>query len=113
MTTGPVSGRGEPASRAWWPTCTSLQRERVTTCCTKESTRPRFLTGNTVVDALRLDAARVAEQLLPPELDPAGRRLVLVTAHRRSFGEPFRELCLAARQIAERFEDICLVYPFT
>jgi UDP-N-acetylglucosamine 2-epimerase (non-hydrolysing) len=71
-----------------------------------------FLTGNTVVDALRWMQARVAGQLLPPELDPGDRRLVLVTAHRReSFGAPFRELCLALRQIAERFEDICLVYP--
>jgi UDP-N-acetylglucosamine 2-epimerase (non-hydrolysing) len=71
-----------------------------------------FLTGNTVVDALRWMQTRVAGMTLPPELHPGGRRLVLVTAHRReSFGEPFRELCLALRQIAERFDDVCLIYP--
>ena len=59
-----------------------------------------------------LDAGARGGRPLPPELDPGQRRLVLVTAHRReSFGEPFRELCLALRQIAERFEDVCLVYP--
>ncbi len=39
---------------------------------------------------------------------------MLVTAHRReSFGEPFRELCLALRELAEGFapEGVRFVYP--
>ena len=38
---------------------------------------------------------------------------MLVTAHRReSFGEPFRDLCLALRDIAEEHRDgVQLVYP--
>lgn len=71
-----------------------------------------YLTGNTVVDALRWMRARVARRALPEELDPQGQRLILVTAHRReSFGAPFRELCTALREIAEGFEDVCLLYP--
>ncbi len=71
-----------------------------------------FVTGNTVVDALRWMRDRVANQPLPEEVGADHNRLVLVTAHRReSFGEPFRELCLALRDIAERFEDVQLVYP--
>lgn len=79
-----------------------------------EGTDPQtvFVTGNTVVDALRWMHARVQHNPLPPELDPGAARLVLVTAHRReSFGEPFRELCLALRDIAERFPDACVIYP--
>lgn len=71
-----------------------------------------FLTGNTVVDALRWMQQRIHDR--PPPLDgiPAGRRLILVTAHRReSFGEPLRQLCLALRDIAERFDDVVVVYP--
>ena len=73
-----------------------------------------LVTGNTVVDALREVAARPAA--LSPELERlvAGpRRLVLVTAHRReSFGEPFRDLCLALRDIAEAHGGtVQLVYP--
>lgn len=71
-----------------------------------------FVTGNTVVDALRWIRQRTTDSSLPPELDMNGERLVLVTAHRReSFGRPFRDLCLALREIAERFEDVMLVYP--
>ncbi len=71
-----------------------------------------FLTGNTVVDALRWMRATVDRQPLPPRLDPGRARLILVTAHRReSFGEPFRELCRALRDIAERCKNVCLIYP--
>jgi UDP-N-acetylglucosamine 2-epimerase (hydrolysing) len=75
-----------------------------------------IVTGNTVVDALLLALARIGEQphdvpgLEPGALD--GRRLVLVTGHRReSFGEPLRELCGALRALADRHEDVVLVYP--
>ncbi len=71
-----------------------------------------FLTGNTVVDALRWVRDRIVERLPPSGLGSQDARLVLVTAHRReSFGEPFRELCHALRDIAERFDDVRLVYP--
>ena len=72
------------------------------------------VTGNTVVDAL----LRVAEEAGPPE-DPAlraalegGRRLVLLTAHRReSFGEPLREVFRGVRELVDAHDDIEVVYP--
>jgi len=71
-----------------------------------------FLTGNTVIDALHWMRAKVADRPLPPPLDPGAARLILVTAHRReSFGRPFRQLCGALRDLAERFDDVCLIYP--
>lgn len=71
-----------------------------------------YLVGNTVIDALFWMRERVRGTGLPAALDPEGKRLILVTAHRReSFGQPFRELCLALREIAERHADVQLVYP--
>lgn len=76
------------------------------------ATETVYLTGNTVVDALKWMSARVADRPLPPAVDPGDKRLVLVTAHRReSFGEPFRDLCRALRDLATRFDDVELVYP--
>ncbi len=69
------------------------------------------VTGNTVVDALLW----VAEQPAPP---PAvrvapGRRLLLVTAHRReNWGAPLAEICGALRAIAERHAGtLDVVFP--
>ena len=43
---------------------------------------------------------------------PAGRRMLLVTAHRReNFGAPFREVCEAVRELADRHQDLHVVYP--
>jgi UDP-N-acetylglucosamine 2-epimerase (non-hydrolysing) len=74
------------------------------------------VTGNTVVDVL-LSVAREVESrsdLYGPCLgavDPT-RRMVLVTGHRReSFGYAFEQICLALRDLAERFEDVEIVYP--
>jgi UDP-N-acetylglucosamine 2-epimerase (non-hydrolysing) len=73
-----------------------------------------FLTGNTVVDALEHAAARPHEPVdatLRAALE-SGHRLVLVTAHRReSFGAPLREAFEALRTIADRFDDVVLLYP--
>jgi UDP-N-acetylglucosamine 2-epimerase (non-hydrolysing) len=76
--------------------------------------RDIFVTGNTVVDAV-LRMADVphepADAALRDALD-SGRRLVLVTAHRReSFGAPLREAFGAIREVADRFDDITVVYP--
>jgi UDP-N-acetylglucosamine 2-epimerase (non-hydrolysing) len=73
-----------------------------------------YLTGNTVVDALQ----RIAAQDRPvesPELNAAleeGRRLVLITAHRReSFGEPLRRAFAAIREAADQYPDALFLYP--
>ncbi|HET9986406.1 MAG TPA: UDP-N-acetylglucosamine 2-epimerase (non-hydrolyzing) [Longimicrobiales bacterium] len=73
-----------------------------------------FLTGNTVVDALGEVAARnpgVGDPTLREVLVDR-RRLVLVTAHRReSFGAPLREAFGAIRELADRHEDLVVLYP--
>lgn len=72
------------------------------------------VTGNTVVDALQRITARPhtpADPVLREALE-SGRRLVLVTAHRReSFGAPLREAFGALVEVADRFDDVTLVYP--
>ncbi len=70
------------------------------------------LTGNTVVDATAWALELARSRPLPPELDPGDQQLLLVTAHRReNFGQPFRELCLGIREIAERFPWLRVIYP--
>ena len=69
-----------------------------------------FVTGNTVIDALLMTVERPVDLDLGFGLE--GRRLVLVTAHRReSFGAPFESLCRALRDIADRNGDVEIVYP--
>jgi UDP-N-acetylglucosamine 2-epimerase (non-hydrolysing) len=68
-----------------------------------------FVTGNTVIDALLSVAER--EISLPFRLD-LGKRLILVTAHRReNFGEPFSQICRAILALVERNKDVQVVYP--
>lgn len=74
------------------------------------------LSGNTVVDALKI-AARLVRQhppKMPKDLSALkkGRRLILVTGHRReNFGEGMEQMCHALNDIAERLPDCELVYP--
>ena len=85
------------------------------------------VTGNTVIDALydvvdkikndpelqgRL-AAHLAEAGYDTgRVDREGRRLVLITGHRReNFGDGFISMCRAIKTLAERFSDVDFVYP--
>ena len=69
-----------------------------------------IITGNTVVDALLMTVKRPVNLELDFSLD--GRRMILVTAHRReSFGAPFESLCLALRDLAIRNSEVEIVYP--
>ncbi|WP_313731369.1 non-hydrolyzing UDP-N-acetylglucosamine 2-epimerase [Cohnella nanjingensis] len=69
-----------------------------------------YVTGNTVTDVFRYT---VKEDFSHPVLDwAAGKRLVLMTAHRREAqGEPHRRIFRAVRRLADEFEDIAIVYP--
>jgi UDP-N-acetylglucosamine 2-epimerase len=77
--------------------------------------RDIYVTGNTVIDALHDVASREYEWESGPLAQvPKDAPLVLVTAHRReSFGGPFRELCLAIRDLAHRWakQGVYFVYP--
>lgn len=67
------------------------------------------VTGNTVIDALMMVASRDLHIGLAV---PDGKRLVLVTSHRReNFGAPLRGICMAVRDLVERHGDIHVLYP--
>ena len=69
-----------------------------------------FVTGNTVIDALK---TTVREDYTHPELVWAeGSRLVLLTAHRReNIGEPMRGMFRAIRRAVDEHPNVKVVYP--
>ena len=69
-----------------------------------------YTTGNTITDVPQYT---VREDYTHPMLDWAkGKRLILMTAHRReSQGEPHLQIFRAVKRIADEFEDIAIVYP--
>ncbi|OHB63083.1 MAG: UDP-N-acetylglucosamine 2-epimerase [Planctomycetes bacterium RBG_13_60_9] len=73
------------------------------------------VTGNTVIDALLQTAARTFDPkgTVLESLPSDGRKLILLTAHRReNFGQPLLNICQAIRDIARRHSDeVCIVYP--
>ncbi|MGC8760621.1 MAG: non-hydrolyzing UDP-N-acetylglucosamine 2-epimerase [Bryobacteraceae bacterium] len=73
-----------------------------------------FVTGNTGIDALLYTRERLERGEWPgfdASVPAPGRKLVLMTAHRReSFGEGFLRLCEGVRRIAAR-GDTEIVYP--
>ncbi len=72
------------------------------------------VTGNTVIDALLMIVGRARKRVLSkwePSLN--GRRVILVTAHRReNFGQPLQEICRALSQIGYEYApDVHIIYP--
>jgi UDP-N-acetylglucosamine 2-epimerase (non-hydrolysing) len=76
-----------------------------------------WVVGNTVIDALflALKIVKNSEEQYKNffKFLDFNKKIILVTGHRReSFGGPFRQICLALKEIAEKFEDeIEIVYP--
>lgn len=85
-----------------------------------------FVTGNTVIDALHMVVERFkrdrsladeqAKVLAHAGYDVArlqnGRKLILITAHRReNFGDGFIHICEAIKYLAENYPDVDFVYP--
>jgi UDP-N-acetylglucosamine 2-epimerase (non-hydrolysing) len=81
-----------------------------------------FVTGNTVIDALKL----IKKELSKPEnregmvryfkhqlgFETGDFRLLLVTGHRReNFGENLKNICEALKEVALRNSDVQIVYP--
>ncbi|MBO7084003.1 MAG: UDP-N-acetylglucosamine 2-epimerase (non-hydrolyzing) [Bacteroidales bacterium] len=86
-----------------------------------------FVTGNTVIDALFMivnklknDQALAAEQInvlkaagydVRRQMED-GRRLVLITGHRReNFGDGFISMVTAMKDLSEKYPDVDFVYP--
>ncbi|WP_301743791.1 non-hydrolyzing UDP-N-acetylglucosamine 2-epimerase [uncultured Duncaniella sp.] len=84
------------------------------------------VTGNTVIDALLIMVERIRQsQLLRAELESTisesgydlnrlenGRRMVLITGHRReNFGDGFISICKAIKTLSQKYPDVDFVYP--
>ncbi len=76
------------------------------------------VTGNPALDALRMITSRpvpeeVSLLLKEKGIYPGGKRLILVTAHRReNFGPPLEAICRALRQLAVDYRgQVEFVYP--
>lgn len=72
-----------------------------------------FVTGNTVIDALKFT---VRQNYKFKNKDLANidltKKIILVTAHRReNFGRPILDICNAIKNIANTSHDIQIIYP--
>lgn len=73
-----------------------------------------FLTGNTVIDALRTTVTQdfVFGEAVLNQLDYVNKKVILVTCHRReNYGQPMANIMTALRHVADAFPDVELVYP--
>ena len=72
-----------------------------------------FITGNTIVDALRsIPLEGRFEDPALESLDFERRRVLLVTAHRReNHGAPLVSICAALKALVSTFDDVEIVYP--
>lgn len=83
---------------------TNLLREGV-----PESTL--HVTGNPGIDAL-MWAVGLKRPFPLPEIDLSGKRMILVTVHRReTFGKPLYDILNAIRDLASLFRDVVFVFP--
>ena len=68
-----------------------------------------FVTGNTVIDALY---QTVRADFNFPEFNFDGKRIILVTTHRReNLGEPMRQVYKALKSLVEEFSDVEIIFP--
>lgn len=69
-----------------------------------------FVTGNTAIDALNTTVNKQYDHPILHQL--AGRRLVLLTAHRReNLGKNMEQMFRAIKRLVEEHQDILVVYP--
>ncbi len=82
----------------------------------KENNNPKniFVTGNTVVDALKYSVVDNF-QFTVPELTKIvnqKKKIILVTMHRReNWGKPMEGACRAVKRLAEKYPDFVVVFP--
>lgn len=73
-----------------------------------------FVTGNTVIDALYKTVRhdfKFSDELLNA-IDYDGKRIILVTTHRReNWGEPLRQIYRALKKLLEDFPDVEIIFP--
>jgi UDP-N-acetylglucosamine 2-epimerase (non-hydrolysing) len=70
------------------------------------------ITGNTVVDALRIIQENHNLDNIEKAASKLKRPFVLITAHRReNFGGGFEDICTAIKRIALKYSDYQFIYP--
>lgn len=72
------------------------------------------IVGNTAIDSLfwMKDNLPEKEEYIDNYLLNSDKQIVLITAHRReSFGEPFESICLALKELSNKFKDHLFIYP--
>lgn len=73
-----------------------------------------YITGNTVIDAIKYtvkDDFKFKDETLA-KADFEGKRVILVTAHRReNLGEPLKNICRAVTRLVNEFPDVEVIYP--
>tara|TARA_Y100001001_G_scaffold87075_1_gene85198 strand:+ start:1565 stop:2698 length:1134 start_codon:yes stop_codon:yes gene_type:complete len=77
------------------------------------------VTGNTVIDALKISVAKVSSSTYEDEeinrlsqILNANKKLILVTGHRReNHGEGFLNICEALKEVSQKYSDVQIVYP--
>lgn len=99
--------------------CRNLLDERI-------SKKTIIVTGNTVIDALYWVVDKIkneeslkrklANELIKYGYDTArlesGKRMVLITGHRReNFGDGFIHICAAIKHLIEKYPDVDFIYP--
>lgn len=73
-----------------------------------------YVTGNTVIDAFKTTVKKEYTFNCPilNRIDCVNKRVILVTAHRReNLGKPLQNICGALEKIANKYEDVEIVYP--
>jgi UDP-N-acetylglucosamine 2-epimerase (non-hydrolysing) len=78
-----------------------------------------YVTGNTVIDSMfmikeKIDKDNIMRSALDAEFSFLDRdkKIILVTGHRReNFGEGFENICKALTLIANKHQDVQIVYP--
>lgn len=84
-----------------------------------------YVTGNTVIDALFWVVDKInSDEKLRLEIENdillkgykfdknSTKKLVLITGHRReNFGDGLKNICLAIKELTEKFEDVDFIYP--
>lgn len=71
-----------------------------------------FVTGNTAIDALKYTVKEDYSDELLDSLDKSGKKMILITAHRReNLGEPMHHMFRAIRRVLDEHPDVFAVYP--
>ncbi len=92
-------------------------KRAISNLATEGITKHVYEVGNTVIDALLL-GLKILKSSNQENIEhlfngiDLAKRVILVTGHRReSFGKPFENMVGAIKEIANRYQDVEIIYP--